>query len=89
MSSVVKALTISESEAQKALDAAINEVLSKKVVVELLPTDWTVERLKQKGMTKPQARRTINDMVEAGLAVEIRYLRDNKYYAKGCRAVSK
>jgi hypothetical protein len=87
MNTNAKPLSISESKAQKALSDAINEIISKKVVVDLLPTDWTLEKLMNMGMSKAQARTTINDMVEKGLAVEIRYRRgDNGYYAKGCRA---
>jgi len=89
MSTVVKTLTISESEARKALDDAINKELSKKICVDLLPTDWTIERLVDRGMSATQAHETINKMIKEGLAIEIRYRRDNKYYAKGCRAIVK
>jgi hypothetical protein len=82
----VKPLNISESKAQKALDDAMNEAIKVKAVVKLLPTDWTLERLLEKGLSDAQARSLINKMISDGLAVEIRYLRNNRYMAKGCRA---
>jgi hypothetical protein len=86
MSTVVKHLTISESEAVKALNDAINAELTKKMCVKLLPTDWTIDRLMEKGLSKVQSRDVISKMIKDGVAVEIRYMRENKYVCKGCRA---
>jgi len=89
MSTLVKPLTISESAARKILDDAVNNEICKKVIVDLLPTDWTIERLMEKGMSKTQSYETISKMIADGLAVEIRYRRNNRYVAKGCRAIVK
>jgi DNA replicative helicase MCM subunit Mcm2 (Cdc46/Mcm family) len=86
MNTNAKPLNISESQAQKALDEAIGKIVNKKANVALLPTDWTLERLMEKGISETQARDTLNKMIKDGLAVEIRYRKPNGYYSKGCRA---
>jgi len=82
----VKSLTISESEAQKILDAAFQEAIDARKYETLLPTDWTIERLAKSGMSKRQAARLIDEMIDKGVAVAIRYKKNNGYVAKGCRA---
>ena len=83
----VKPLNISKSKAQKILDEAIEQSVQDKVIVQLLPTDWTVERLQEKGLTLRQARDTLTEMVKNGLAYEIRYRRTKTgSFAIGYRA---
>lgn len=82
-----KPLSISKSKAQKILDEAIAQSVQEKVIVQLLPTDWTVERLKEKGLSLRQARDTLAEMVKKGLAYEIRYRRvKTGSFAVGYRA---
>ena len=82
-----KPLNISKSKAQKILDEAIAQRIQEKVIVQLLPTDWTVERLQEKGLTLRQARDTLTEMVKKGLAYEIRYRRTKTgSFAIGYRA---
>lgn len=57
-------LNISKSKAQKILDEAIEQSVKEKVLVDLLPTDWTVERLREKGLSERQARDTLAEMVK-------------------------
>ena len=83
----VKPLNISKSKAQKILDEAIEQSVKEKVLVDLLPTDWTVERLREKGLSERQARATLTEMVKKGLAYEVRYRRTKTgSFAIGYRA---
>ena len=80
-------LNISKSKAQKILDEAIAQSVQEKVIVQLLPTDWTVERLREKGLSERQARDTLTEMVKKGLAYEVRYRRTKTgSFAIGYRA---
>jgi hypothetical protein len=63
--------------------------ISKYVIVELLPTDITVERIMARGMSEMQARTIAARLVKHGGLTEIRYKTDNGGVAKAYRKVVK
>lgn len=86
MSTNAKHLSISRDDAIKALDAAMMSEIDKRKIETPLPTDWTMERLVENGLTKEQARIALDKMVDSGLGRVIFYRRANGYKAKAVRA---
>lgn len=82
-------LSISESEAIKSFEDAINKGVSRLLLVELLPTDVTIEGLVLRGLTDATARKLVSGLVKQGLCYEVRYKKANNATAKAWRAVVK